>query len=477
MQGRRSSFSTSNSSMAIHHHIYHGVLVCPSFLLTFPFLVPLAAAALRMTLNAAIVDDRDPLIHYEGTWNQAGSYAEFHSTTTWSPMQGSTATLSFTGTSITVYGSVAARNPPQSSLTFALDGSIAGTYTPPSDMAADIHHEALWTSPTVSSGSHTLVITQTTAETSGAIYLDYIMYDTTSTSLPYFIDDRDPRITYTPAWTEEGSDEDFQHTCQRTSSTGDSFSLTFEGKSITFYGGMTSMTMNASAVVDGGSPKFFGVPEAATTTNNLLFDSGSTSSISTLSQSSGLSPPGAASSGVSHSAPVVSGASTPSDSSPTAIASGTPSSSSTYSTASSPESHTSPSFAGSLSAKSTTPIGTIVAAVLSAVLLVALIIAILRCRQRRRRSSRMLAMTESTPFQPTTDFPNGAAHEMPHGCTSVDALLTHSSTSINPPSTETPVLPIPSDKVSGDGRQFHVTSSEIPHEPSSPGEAPPEYSA
>ncbi|KAJ7916866.1 hypothetical protein B0H13DRAFT_2446250 [Mycena leptocephala] len=113
-------------------------------------------------------------------------------------------------------------------------------------------------SPTLSSGSHDLVITQTAAQAEGVIFLDYIMYNTTSTSMPYFIDDRDPRITYTPPWTQEGSDQDFQHTVQRTSTTGDSFSLEFEGSSISFYGGITSQTINASAVIDGGPPTFSG---------------------------------------------------------------------------------------------------------------------------------------------------------------------------------------------------------------------------
>jgi hypothetical protein len=113
-------------------------------------------------------------------------------------------------------------------LTFSVDGSISGTYTPPT-LTADIHHEPLWMSPTLSRGSHDLVITQTAAQAEGVIFLDYIMYNTTSTSMPYFIDDRDPRITYTPPWTQEGSDQDFQHTVQRTSTAGDSFSLEFEG--------------------------------------------------------------------------------------------------------------------------------------------------------------------------------------------------------------------------------------------------------
>ncbi|KAF7342219.1 hypothetical protein MVEN_01809800 [Mycena venus] len=253
-------------------YIYEKSTIC-WFCLPFPLvLVPFEFLAVpKMTTNAAIVDDRDPLIQYAGTWNGAGSSSEFYSTTTWSPKQGSTASLSFVGTSVTVYGSVGPSKPPGSSLAFAVDDSVTGTYTAPSGMTTAIHHEALWTSPTLSSGSHTLIITQTTAQTSGVIFLDYIMYNTTSTSQPYFIDDRDSRITYTPAWVQEGSDEDFQHTCQKSLSAGDSFTLEFEGQSISFWGGNTSPTQNASVEIDGGSPTFFGAPTDATTTNNLLF--------------------------------------------------------------------------------------------------------------------------------------------------------------------------------------------------------------
>jgi len=354
-----------------------------------------------MTTNAAIVDDRDPLIQYAGTWNGAGSSAEFYSTTTWSPRQGSTASLSFVGTSVAVYGSVAAKNPSDSSLTFVVDGSITGTYTPPSNMSADIHHEALWTSPAMSSGTHTLVITQTTAQTDGVIFLDYIMYDTTSTSQPYFIDDRDPRITYTPAWTQEGSDEDFQHTVQRTSATGDSFSLEFEGQSISFYGGVTSHTMNASVVIDGGPPTLFGAPTGATTTNNLFFHSGDL-------------PAG------THTMVVTAEndqyvwadyfianqlQNTPSSSGPTL--------------STSPSSTAAP-FVTSSSSPKPTPIGAIVGSVIGAVVvLVALATAIiLLCRRRRRHQPPTLPI--SNAFQPTP-FANFVASGAADGYPAVTA--------------------------------------------------------
>ncbi|KAK7049134.1 hypothetical protein R3P38DRAFT_2872826 [Favolaschia claudopus] len=234
-----------------------------------------------MSTNVAIVDDRDPLIQYAGNWNDAGASLEFNSTTRWSDLQGSTASLTFVGTSITIFGTVAAKTSPQASLDFSIDNSSSGIYTPPSNMSSDIHHEALWVSPPLNDGSHTLVITQTAAETQGEIYLDYIMYNTTSSSVrSHFIDDRDPRIIYTPAWRKLSSELDFQHTSQGSSSKGDTFSLRFEGKAVSFYGdinnGSAANALNASMVIDGGPPVFF-VPSLqpeSETNNNLIFDSG-----------------------------------------------------------------------------------------------------------------------------------------------------------------------------------------------------------
>ncbi|KAJ6571145.1 hypothetical protein B0H19DRAFT_936373, partial [Mycena capillaripes] len=134
-----------------------------------------------MSPNTAIVDDRDPSIAYSSGWNNAGAFLEFQGTTKWASVQGSTATFTFVGTSsITVYGSVAA-NAPQASLSFTVDNPLTGSYSSPQDGSGQ-YHEALWSSPTMTDGSHTLVITQTSAQSSGVIYLDYLMYDTTSSS-------------------------------------------------------------------------------------------------------------------------------------------------------------------------------------------------------------------------------------------------------------------------------------------------------
>ncbi|KAJ7441116.1 hypothetical protein FB451DRAFT_1299070 [Mycena latifolia] len=232
-----------------------------------------------MAMNVAIVDDRDADIQYASTWNDAGSAVEFNGTTKWSPLQGSTASFTFVGTSIIVYGTVGA-NSPETSLSFAVDGSIRGSYISPTGLPSAIHHAPLWTSPMITNGSHTLVITQQTAvQTGGVIFLDYIQYNTTSTDVgSYFFDDRDPRILYTPPWRPFGSDADFQHTSQESSAPGDSFSLEFEGTSISYYGGLTSSDdglLIASIVLDGGSPMPFTAPSnPPAPQNNLIFTSG-----------------------------------------------------------------------------------------------------------------------------------------------------------------------------------------------------------
>ncbi|KAJ6528279.1 hypothetical protein DFH09DRAFT_1186069 [Mycena vulgaris] len=234
-----------------------------------------------MAMNVAIVDDSDPLIRYAGSWSAAGSSVEFNKTTKVSRVQGSTAIFSFVGTSIVVYGSVGPSdlNSPLPSMSFSVDGSVIGSYTAP-DLTSSIHHEALWASPTMKTGSHTLVITQTAAQAGAVIFLDYIQYNTTSTDVEgaYFIDDRDPRVTYTPRWRPFGSDNDFQHTSQESTLPGDSFSLAFEGTSVSYYGGLSGpsngVPMNASIILDGAPPLFIiGPINPPPATNNLIYKS------------------------------------------------------------------------------------------------------------------------------------------------------------------------------------------------------------
>ncbi|KAJ7816838.1 hypothetical protein B0H14DRAFT_3877700 [Mycena olivaceomarginata] len=216
-----------------------------------------------MSTNVAIIDDRDPLLRYSTGWNNSGSFVEFAGTARWSGIPGSTASLAFSGSSVIIYGSVAA-NPSEASLSFSVDGSLAGSYSPSPSTTA-LHHQVLWASPPLHDETHILFITQTTASESGSgvIFLDYIMYNTTSRpeNTTFFIDDRDP-----------------QHTSSESTVPGDAFTLEFEGTSISYYGGLTTSdtdTTIAEIVLDGGATTMYTAPsKIPATTNNLIYKSG-----------------------------------------------------------------------------------------------------------------------------------------------------------------------------------------------------------
>jgi hypothetical protein len=118
-------------------------------------------------------------------------------------------------------------------LAFAIEGTTHAGEFSPKNSSTVVRQEPLWTSPALGSGPHTLVITQAVGLTGdGPVFLDYLMYAATAESTgvtSYFVDDRDPRIKYTGTWRLSGSQVDFQHTSQASSSKGDSFSFTFEG--------------------------------------------------------------------------------------------------------------------------------------------------------------------------------------------------------------------------------------------------------
>ncbi|KAJ7038033.1 hypothetical protein C8F04DRAFT_1091137 [Mycena alexandri] len=231
-----------------------------------------------MSSNVAIIDDRNPLITYSGPWSQAGGSIEFDSTTTCSTTQGTSASFTFVGTSVTVYGTIAAEKAPNATMSFAVDKTTTGTFVPPSGLTSDVHHQTLWASPVLGNGTHTLVITQTEAQAACVLFLDYILYQTTSdTGGPYFIDDSDPSITYGASWTPAGSEYDFLHSTHGSTAVGATFSYTFQGKQISLYGDLNNGGLpSASISIDKGPPVSYVAPVQPTTvtSNNLFFNSG-----------------------------------------------------------------------------------------------------------------------------------------------------------------------------------------------------------
>ncbi|KAJ7111652.1 hypothetical protein C8R43DRAFT_1078998 [Mycena crocata] len=228
-----------------------------------------------------IVDDRDPVVQYNprANWVPEGKAIEYSGTTSLSTKTGDTASFTFEGTSVRVYGTVGNNNgdPASETMQFAIDGSSTpfSASAPPTSL----HHQLLYTSPDLQEGTHTLIVTQTGREHNDVIFLDYFLYTTTSTAgKTVFIDDNDPKLHYSSGWEVGSGDGMLQNTTHTSRTVGSELSFDFEGSSIKFNGPIfpadSGNGYNASVVIDGG-PSFIMTQthQDSTTFNNLLFSS------------------------------------------------------------------------------------------------------------------------------------------------------------------------------------------------------------
>jgi hypothetical protein len=103
------------------------------------------------------VDDADPAVTYSGSWGHAtGEQGVFASTNSYSEVTGATATLSFTGTGVTLRAVTA---PDHGIVGLSVDGApeaLVDQYS-----AARIGDVAVWSSPPLASGTHTIRVRAT----------------------------------------------------------------------------------------------------------------------------------------------------------------------------------------------------------------------------------------------------------------------------------------------------------------------------
>ncbi|OCH86468.1 hypothetical protein OBBRIDRAFT_737970, partial [Obba rivulosa] len=100
------------------------------------------------------IDDRDPQLKYTGSWTDAGTSANYQSTTSESQRSGSTVRFTFNGTFVAVYGTLGST---ASDATYQLDSNppINATFPAPS---YPLNNVPFWSSDIVSPGGHTLTI-------------------------------------------------------------------------------------------------------------------------------------------------------------------------------------------------------------------------------------------------------------------------------------------------------------------------------
>ncbi|KAF8064018.1 hypothetical protein FPV67DRAFT_1782385 [Lyophyllum atratum] len=273
--------------------------------------------------NKVFVDDTDQRVVYSGGWFIGGSKDEFGYTTHGTTFAGSTATFTFTGSSVTVFGTIpnrgAARNPTTS--TYSIDGSKPVQFTASHLSDGVQYKQEFFHSPQLPQGQHTLTITSTTDNT--FFWLDYFEVDIpvgvplfrsvtgteitpaptqtpamSTTTLTSFgdqiattipptpppalkntavdIDDTDNRIIYAGAWLLSGEPDENQATAHGSADPGATATLTFTGSSIAVYGTITETRPGFGArlstyTIDGANPVVFRPSPAANVLYKQLF--------------------------------------------------------------------------------------------------------------------------------------------------------------------------------------------------------------
>ncbi|KAF9073898.1 hypothetical protein BDP27DRAFT_1155369, partial [Rhodocollybia butyracea] len=120
------------------------------------------------------VDDKDPRIIYSaGGWTEAGALGfECDTTSHGSNGANATATFSFNGVAVQVFGTVSANSSPMS--TYQVDGLPATMYIF-NATGQTTYRVQFYTSPLLSTGNHTLIITALEND-NFRLWLDYVLY-------------------------------------------------------------------------------------------------------------------------------------------------------------------------------------------------------------------------------------------------------------------------------------------------------------
>lgn len=215
------------------------------------------------------VEDSSPLITYApaGSWSDspndpllsAYSGGSYHATSS----QGATATFSFVGSGITIFGG---RRPNYGAYTVSIDGQNIQTGT--SQTSQDLTRQPLASASGLTYGSHTLVLTNTGGAPVDIDSIDFQTNGGPSGPIPVAkdFDDSDPVMSYSPspaAWQTNTRGDFFGNTLHFTQTPGASASMKFSGQAVAVYGTVSpdhaDMVLNIDAqevTLQGGANGF-----------------------------------------------------------------------------------------------------------------------------------------------------------------------------------------------------------------------------
>ncbi|KAF7316063.1 hypothetical protein MIND_00124300 [Mycena indigotica] len=207
-----------------------------------------------------IVDDRDPAISYQPAWRTTttkggplGQAREYAGTTSHAGSQGAAASFTFTGTQISVYGTISAT---QTNLSLTIDGHATSRLIPTPE-GQQLFHQPVFVSDALPDGEHTLTITNT-ASTGDGFFLDYLIYKTgkRNAGQTIFVDETDASITFSGAWSQNNTYNFFQQTSHYTGTAGDTATISYnfsDGDKLSLFGTLP-LALSAAVSIDGAAP-------------------------------------------------------------------------------------------------------------------------------------------------------------------------------------------------------------------------------
>ncbi|KAM5545309.1 hypothetical protein V8D89_000922 [Ganoderma adspersum] len=141
-------------------------------LLAFAFVFSISCGNLALA-DSLIVDDWDPSLQWNGGWiglkdEPAPSWDR---TLTWGNISSATVTLTFTGTSIQVFGAFKPVGVWSMQSQYAIDGGSPTTFVPPQEVSEEAYNQSFYHSGSLPEGEHTLKITNLGAQ----LWLDYFL--------------------------------------------------------------------------------------------------------------------------------------------------------------------------------------------------------------------------------------------------------------------------------------------------------------
>lgn len=210
------------------------------------------------------VDDTDPAITYSGQWQTGTGNAKFGGSDHYTDQQGASASLTFTGSSITLFGAMA---PWHGDLAISVDG---GNPVVVSAYAADRVDDAqVYLRTGLPEGRHLITVTATGTGDHGHVFaIDRFQVGsaqpapaTTSVgaaasepagTTPLIVDDAQAAFTYSGPWANSQGPARSAGEDHYTSSSGATATLTFDGTGATILGATAPWYGVAWFSVDGG---------------------------------------------------------------------------------------------------------------------------------------------------------------------------------------------------------------------------------